>query len=177
MNFIIDGNLSHLANYDNLLKTVSDVYIQYATLFGTDTMSKIKLYIDNVANFEKANSGYTPMIIPIFNEYLFVKLGIPDFGDTAKIIYQFSHELAHYVFYSLMGFDKPFADYEEEVICTAFSLSMIKKKCKQDVFENYCNYVNSVEEEQYRDGYSLGIDYEFNLHNLKIRLKTKAMEY
>jgi len=177
MSYVIDGNLSNLSNFDNFLKTISDVYSQYVTLFGTDTMSKIKLYIDNVSNFREANSGYTPMIIPIFNEYLFIKLGISDFFDTAKIIYQLSHELAHYVFYSLMGFDKPFADYEEEVICTAFSLAMIKNNCKQDVFESFCNYVISHEEKQYRDGYLFGINQEFNLQNLKSRLKIKAMNY
>lgn len=123
-------------------------------------MTKIPLYIDNAT----AGSGYTPIITPIFGKYLCIKLGVPNFWDTERIIYQFAHELCHYVFYSLQGIDKPLADTREEMICSAMSLCILKDF--YDNIQRHIDHVNALENVGYRNGGILAERLNYNSRKL-----------
>lgn len=51
----------------------------------------------------RRGSGYTPITIPVLSRLVIIKLGIDNFLDVEKIIYQFSHELCHFIYYCLYG--------------------------------------------------------------------------
>lgn len=56
-------------------------------------------------------------------------MGINNCIDIEKIIYQFFHELCHFIYYCLLyGIDKQFADEKEETICI--------KSLKREVYRN-----------------------------------------
>lgn len=145
--FEINGNLGNILNYPNFEITICRIRSRFIELFGDDIMSSIPLYVDNATD---TMSGHTPIITPIFGKYLCIKLGLSDFRNTEQIIYQFSHELCHYVFYSLHGIDKPLADAGEEMICSAMSLCILKEFCNN--IHKYIDYVNSLENVGYRNG-------------------------
>lgn len=142
----INGNLDKIENYENFQNQIIKVYGKFYQLFGGEVMTKIPLYIDNAT----AGSGYTPIITPIFRKYLCIKLGLPNFWDTERIIFQFAHELCHYVFYSLQGIDKPLSDTREEMICSAMSLCILKDF--YDNIQRHIDYVNALEDVRYRTG-------------------------
>ena len=71
-------------------------------MFGKEIMDKHPLLIDNAT----CGSGYTPIITPVLGRYLIIKLNIKDFSNRERIIFQVSHELCHYVFYSYLGLKK-----------------------------------------------------------------------
>ena len=135
-------------------------------MFGIDLMSKYPLYIDNCNNLENSNCGYTPIITPVLKQILVIKLGIDDFGNFAKIVYQLSHELCHYIFYSIEGIGRDKASEVEEITCSAMSLIMLKKLCDNPTFEGYCNHVKSLLVPCYRDGYYLAEELEFKQENI-----------
>ena len=99
----INGNLSELKYYRVFQFTVSNVVGKFIDIFGSDLLNKQKFYVDNCYDNGTANCGYTPIITPILKEYLIIKLGIDDFRNVKKIIFQFAHELTHYVFFCLKG--------------------------------------------------------------------------
>ena len=80
-----------------------------------------------------------------------IKLGIDDFVNDEKIIFQFSHELCHFIYFCLYGIDKELADEKEEAICTAMSLCCLKYYGKE--LEQYTNYVQFLEREGYKNGF------------------------
>lgn len=142
----INSNLDEIENYGIFQSQIIKVFIKFYQLFGGDLMTKIPIYVDNATS----GSGHTPIITPIFGKYLCIKLGISDFIYTEQIVYQFSHELCHYVFYSLKGLNKPFADTREEMICSAMSLCILK-----DFYSNiqrHVEYVSRLENIGYRNG-------------------------
>ena len=132
---------------------------RFLKLFGEDIMSRIPLLVDNATEM----SGYTPIITPVLGKYLCIKLGISNFLWTDQIIYQFSHELCHYVFYAIQGIDKPFADEKEESICSAMSLCILKD-FYEDI-ERYINHVKGLENLGYRNGAAIAedVNYESSL--------------
>lgn len=159
----INGNLQNVNNYEifesALIKTF-DLYVQF---FGTEIMSRFDLYVDNVytGGGNDSNTGHTPIITPVLGKFLIIKLGILDFSNYACTIYQFAHELCHYVFYSLSGLDKKQADDKEESICCAMSLFAISQLCPERLSE-YENYTSNHEYYGYSAGYGVIQDFEYN---------------
>jgi len=124
-------------------------------------MNSIDLLIDNATE----GSGYTPIITPILGKYLIIKLGIKDNYEASQIFFESSHEFMHYVFYAIQGLDKEFADAEEEAICTAASLIIIKEFYPKELVY-WCGHVNS-KDEKYRKGVDIAKSVEFDFKKLK----------
>lgn len=167
--FEINGNLVNILNYSIFEVTICQVRNRFIALFGEDVMSRIPLYVDNATD---TMSGHTPIITPILGKYLCIKLNIANFLKTEQIIFQFAHELCHYVFYSLKGLDKPFADEYEESICTAMSLCILKdfgvniEQCNGDM-ESWVEYVSRLENAGYRNGAQVARSVDYNSESLK----------
>ena len=156
--FEINGNLAEIEKYKVFKLTLNHVYSRFYNAFGSELMSKQKFYVDNCT----ANCGHTPIITKVLKEFLIIKLGIDDFGNVAQTIFQFSHELTHFVFFCIKGLDKKHADDEEEKACTAMSLIMLKTFCDEETFSSYCEYVKKREYVGYREGYDLALSMEFS---------------
>lgn len=169
----INGNLSEIEHYINLQSTIIKTINEFTQLFGADLMSKYPFYVDNCSNQLNSNCGHTPIITPVFKQFLIIKLGVDNFSDTPKIIFQLAHELTHFVFYCMKGIDKKIADDQEEKICTAMSLIMLKIFCDHNIFNRYCDYVKTLEYVGYREGYDLASSLEFN----KIRLSELILNF
>lgn len=169
--FEINGNLANIINYPNFEITICQVRNLFFDLFGEEIMSSIPLYVDNATDIM---SGQTPIITPILGKYLCIKLDIDNFLKTEQIIFQFAHELCHYVFYSLKGLDKPFADEYEESVCTAMSLCILKnfgvniEQCNGDM-ESWVEYVSRLENTGYRNGAQVAKS--VNYDSIKLRDK------
>ena len=154
--FEINGNLCNILNYDNFQVTICKVRDRFVNLFGEEIMSRVPLLVDNATQM----SGNTPITTPVLGKFLCIKLGIINFLWTEKIIFQFSHELCHYIFYSLQGLNKPFADEKEESICTAMSLCILK-----DFYEDiqiHIDYVKGLEYAGYRNGAAIAEKVNYN---------------
>ena len=167
-NIEVNGNLSDIPNFNIFLTNISKVVFIFVQIFGKDIMEKIDLYIDNAINNTK--SGYTPIITPVLRKYLIIKLNIEDFSKEQQIVYQFSHELCHYVFYVLKGINKEIANTVEENICSAMSLIMIKMLFSQDVFEYWLNYVKGLTDKNYKGGYDIAKEVKFDINKLKQKI-------
>ena len=128
----INGNLddeqSGIANYQVFQKAVCATKSYFDEVFGLDCMNQISFYVDNAT----ADSGYTPISTPVLGKLVIIKLGIRSTDHEAKIAYQFAHELTHVVFRAYFGMDKPRATEDEEAICTAAALTVIKKMYPND---------------------------------------------
>lgn len=165
MNFEINGNLTDIPNYNNFKTNILTVYSIFYEHFGKEIMGKIELYIDNATE----NSGYTPIITPILKKHLIIKLGISNFSNSEQIVYQFSHELCHYVFYSILGLKKEFADKEEENICSAMSLVIMKR-----IFPNKLNFwkshISGLTNENYSGGLSIAESVNYDIEKLKTKI-------
>ena len=141
----INGNLGE--NLFVFKSTVISVYTLFVELFGKDLITKLPLFVDNATG----GSGYTPITIPVLSRLVIIKLGIDDFVNDEKIIFQFSHELCHFIYFCLYGIDKELADEKEEAICTAMSLCCLKYYGKE--LEQYTIYVQFLEREGYKNGF------------------------
>lgn len=167
--FEINGNLGYLLNYKNFENTICRVRNRFIELFGEEMMTKIPLYVDNATD---VMSGHTPIITPIFGKYLCIKLNIDNFLKSEQIIFQFAHELCHYVFFAIKGLDKSFAAEDEESVCTAMSLCLLKdfgvdiEQCN-GVVESWVEYVSRLENTGYRDGAQIAKSINYNLENLR----------
>lgn len=148
----INGNLSNpktgIANYQIFSQIISDVKNYFDMIFGIEQMNKILFYVDNAT----ANSGHTPIVTPVLGKLAIIKLGIAPGDWEPKIAFQFAHELTHVVFYTYLGMDKPKANDEEEMICTAASLIIIKQMYP----EQYVYFENDVKANSYV-GYRNGV--------------------
>lgn len=166
----INGNLSEegygLVNYGTFQLGIICVIELFLKTFGVNQMKQIDLYIDNATD----NSGYTPIITPVLKKYLIIKLGISKESDLATIVYQFAHELTHYIFYTYYGFNKPRATELEETVCTATSLIAIKNICPDD-FDRYCQHVSILANESYRNGLNLALEINFDLGLIKKKIE------
>lgn len=169
----ISGNLDDIQNgilnYEHFFTTVIEVHGRFIHYFGPEVMRKIPLLIDNGTSY----SGYTPIITPVWNTGLIIKLHITNGLDKPKIIYQLAHELTHYVFYSLLGLGKPRADIEEESYCSAASLLLINE-IAPDILPLWENHVGSLENQGYRKGLDVAREVEYDMNNLKKLILTKA---
>lgn len=165
MSIEINGNLYDIKNYKNFENNIMSVYSIFNDYFGMDIMNKIDLYVDNATE----NSGYTPIITPVFRKYLIIKLGITDFSKSEQIVFQFAHELCHYVFYSMLGLNKDFANREEENICSAMSLVVIKMLFP-DKFSFWKRYVSSLIDKNYHGGLEVAESVHYSLEQLKNKI-------
>lgn len=163
--FEVNGNLEDEKDFDIFLDSIVKTKEVFNNTFGIDVMSKIDLYVDNATEM----SGYTPITTVVLKKYIIIKLGIKDFSRVEQTIYQFAHELCHYVFYSLKGLDKPKADSEEENICSAMSLILIKILCP-DKIDGWVTYVNNLSNENYNKGGKIAMDCNFDINVLKDKI-------
>ena len=161
--FEINGNLADkengFANYDIFENTIVQVWAFFSQYFGVEIMNRIDLYIDNAT----CDSGYTPIITPVFKKFLIIKLAISDINDSGIIAFQFAHELMHYVFYSIFGIEKSKADNYEEAICTASSLIVLHKLFPNSFYMQN-EYVKNLANKGYRDGARVAesLNYDFS---------------
>jgi hypothetical protein len=169
----INGNLTDIDKYKVFSYAVGTVMGEFHKIFGQEIMTKYPLYIDNCNSIENSNCGYTPIITPVLKQILVIKLGVNDFGNIAMIIYQLAHELCHYVFYSIHGITRAKANEEEEIICTAMSLIILKILCEPHVFETYCNHVKALTVSYYRKGYYLAEELEFKIEGIVEKILEK----
>lgn len=98
-----------------------------------------------------------------------IKLGISNFRNSEQIVYQFSHELCHYVFYSILGLDKVFADKEEENICSAMSL-VIMKIIFPDSLIKWQRHIAKLSNENYHGGLEVAENINYDLGKLKNKI-------
>ena len=172
----INGNLadseSGMSNFNTFLHVVCRVKAAYDAAFGLSIMNKVKLYVDNATE----GSGYTPICTPVLEELVVIKLGIYPGDSEAKIAYQFVHELTHFVFYCLCGLNKAFADEEEEAICTAASLIMIKLLYPQ-YLSTYTKHVRGLSNNGYRKGANLATQLNYDINALKRIIEQKSSSY
>lgn len=159
----LNGNLQVIEDYNLFSKNIGQVFEIFAKCFGKEIMTKTDLYIDNATE----KSGYTPIITPVLEKYLIIKLGIDDFKDEERIVYQFSHELCHYVFFSLLGINKDLNNKNEESICSAMSLVIIKIIFSEEIFKYWCNNVSKLKEDYYQKGLEIAKNINFDLNELK----------
>lgn len=162
----INGNLydeqyglENIKDFEEVIISVKNLYDQ---LFGEEVMNKHSMYIDNAT----ADSGYTPIITVILRRYLIIKLSISSNNRKSKIAYQFGHELTHFVFYSYFGLDKPPANFDEEMICSAASLIVVKKLFPSDL-GMFKEHVNNLSQDCYRKGLEYAESIDYDLENLK----------
>lgn len=163
--FEVNGNLEDEKNFNIFLDSIVKTKEVFNNTFGLDVMSKIDLYVDNAIEM----SGYTPKTTVILKKYIIIKLGIKDFSRVEQTIYQFAHELCHYVFYSIKGLDKTKADSEEENICSAMSLILINILCP-DKIDGWVTYVNNLSNENYNKGGKIAMDCNFDINILKDKI-------
>lgn len=168
----LNNNLEGLKNYKYFSEIIYRVKIIYDEIFGLDIMNKYDLYIDNATE----NSGWAPIITPILKKYFIIKLAIYPNDVQSKIVFQFAHELTHFVFYSYFGIDKPRANDEEEIMCTAASLILIKMLFSKD-FEFWNEYTKSLEERKYRQGADYAEKIGYNLQELRDKISMFKYKY
>lgn len=165
MRFEVNGNLSKEDNFSLFMNYVTQTFGYFLETFGLDVMGKYELYIDNAT----AHSGPVPITTVVFGKFIIIKLGIKNFYSIEQIVFQFAHELCHYVFYSLMGLEKKLADNEEENICTAMSLIVVKHFFPKGI-DIHIKYVRNLKEEQYKYGADIAEEVNFDIKKLKNKI-------
>ena len=163
--FEVNGNLEDEKDFNIFLDNIMKTWKVFVKTFGSDIMLKIDLYVDNATE----KSGYTPITTVILKKYIIIKLGIKDFSNIEQVIYQFSHELCHYVFYSIKGLNKPKADINEENICSAMSLILINTLCP-DKIDKWLKYVNNLTNENYKNGGKIAMSCNWDINVLKSKI-------
>lgn len=162
--FEINGNLEEcdgLSNFPLFIKTICDVraYLMAHTL-GI-IQHDIDIYVDNGTK----NTGYVPIVTPIFGKFLIIKLGITGESLEGQIAYQFAHEYMHCIFYNKYGLYKPLADDREETICSATSL-IVLHDIYPAFFAGYNNRVKSLTNAAYRAGADLAAKVNYDIDRL-----------
>ena len=170
----INGNLddeqSGIKNYQDFQKVISAVKKYYDDTFGADIMKKVPFYVDNATG----GSGYTPISTPVLKTLVIIKLGIQSTDGEAKIAYQFAHELTHVVFRAYFGINKPKATDDEEAICTAAALIVVKEMYP----DHYADFEKSAMTASYI-GYQRGVPLaqEISYDMQKIRSHIESFTY
>lgn len=162
----INGNLSDkdngIANYSDFEEVICKVKEIYDGIFGIERMNQLDLFIDNATE----NSGWTPITTTVLGKYIIIKLNVKPSTSKSTIVFQFAHELTHFVFKVYYGIDKPNAGDLEETICTAASLMMVKELYPED-FNEKNNYVKDLRYIGYRHGAEHAKQLEYNFYKLK----------
>lgn len=160
--FEVNGNLEDEKDFDIFYDSIIRTWNVFNETFGTNVMSKIDLYVDNATE----KSGYTPITTVILKKYIIIKLGIKNFANVEQTIYQFAHELCHFVLHSITNLNKPRADAKEENICSAMSLILIKMLCP-DAIDSWVEYVDNLTNENYNQGGKIARECNFDINLLK----------
>lgn len=168
----INGNLVKLENYDIFKEYIGKTIKIFSSAFGSEIMGKYDLYIDNATQ----GSGHTPTINIVLGKYLIIKLGIKDFSNKEQIVFQFAHELCHYVFSSLQGLEITEADNEEENICTAMSLVAINEMFPEKI-NKWNDYISKGKEEKYNKGTQIAEEINFDIIKLKEKIYQKVNKF
>ena len=167
----INGNLDDkqtgLAKYQLFQKAVYATKTYFDEVFGASRMNQIYFYVDNAT----ADSGYTPISTPVLGKIVIIKLGIKPTDHEAKIAYQFAHELTHVVFRAYWGIDKPQATEDEEAICTAAALIVIKKMYPND-FTAFEQSAASHSYTGYQKGVSLAKKHSYDMAKLRALIES-----
>ena len=150
----------------NLKKTVCDIKSYFDKVFGVEQMNKIPFYVDNAIH----GSGHTPIVTVALDKIAIIKLNIWYNDTEAEVAYQFAHELTHVVFLAYFGMNKPHATDEEEIICTAAALIVIKNMYP-DYFDTY-EQVTSKKEAKYRNGVPLAKEISYEKKKIKYLIET-----
>lgn len=174
--FEFNGNLDDVEtgvpNYTDFITTIMTVKLKFHDYFGDEIMNRYPLMIDNGTK----RTGYTPVITPVWDRGLIMKLHIDNGSDMAKVVYQAAHEFTHYVFFSLAGLNKPRADFTEESYCSAASLIFIKEYTPA-MFELYKNYVAQLPNKDYKEGLNVAESVNYDMLALKELIIAKAKTY
>lgn len=166
----INGNLGNekngLTNFPLFVETVVLVKNLYDEIFGNELLNKILFFVDNATK----DSGYTPNITIVLNKFVIIKLNICSSSSRTKIIFQFSHELTHLIFYAYHGFDisnNELLKSKIEEICTASSLLAINK-----LFPNEIEFWEDVvkKDQIYRNGLFLAKEINYDYSKLKNKI-------
>lgn len=132
INRSLDNKVDGIKKYYEFEKTVCDIKSYFDKVFGVEQMNKIPFYVDNAIH----GSGHTPIVTVALDKIAIIKLNIWYNDTEAEVAYQFAHELTHVVFLAYFGMNKPHATDEEEIICTAAALIVIKNMYP-DYFDTY----------------------------------------
>ena len=163
--FEINGNLCDgeygISNINLFLKIIFEVKQFYLEKLVNIFSENIDLYIDNATK----DSGWTPVITPVFKKFLIIKLGISEESTEGQIAYQFAHEYMHYIYYCKYGLEKPSADAKEETICSAASL-IVLHELYPSYFKMMDTHVRNLENMAYRKGAELAEEVAYNLQEL-----------
>lgn len=160
----INGNLDEIQNYNIFSAMIGVTFQTFIETFGKEVMGKIDLYVDNATE----GSGYTPITTVILKKYIIIKLGISDFSKADQIIYQFAHELCHYVFCSLKGLDHKASNLEEN-ICSAMSLIMINK-IFPELINGWEEHVSGLKDDNYNKGVIIAKEVDYDIMKLKQKI-------
>ncbi len=166
----INGNLddsqSGISNYPIFQNAVSVTKQYYDRIFGIDIMNRVPFYVDNAT----ADSGYTPISTLVLERLVVIKLGIGANDIEAKVAYQFAHELTHVVFRAYFGINKPRVTDEEEAICSAAALTIVKM-FYPDNFEIFERNAASHSYVGYRNGVTLANDISYDMQKIKAKIE------
>ena len=167
----INGNLDDsqtgILNYQIFQNAVCVTKQYYDRIFGIDIMNRVPFYVDNAT----ADSGYTPISTLVLGRLVVIKLGIGANDIEAKVAYQFAHELTHVVFRSYFGINKPRATHEEEAICSAAALIIIKIFYPEH-FEKFEKSAASHSYVGYRNGVTLANEASYDMQKIKANIET-----
>ena len=156
-----------MSNYQIFRKVIHDTKDYFNEVFGVECLNKVPFSVDNAT----AGSGYTPISTPVLGKLVVIKLGIKPNDCEAQIVYQFAHELTHVVFRAYFGMNKPHATNEEEEICTATSLTVLKHMYPND-FNRYEQYTANLNNLGYRNGVPLAKEVSYDMEKIKSLIAT-----
>ena len=166
INRSLNNKLDGIKKYDEFEKTVCEIKAYFDTVFGVERMNKVLFYVDNAV----LGSGHTPIVTVALGKIAIIKLNIQCNDTEAEVAYQFAHELTHVVFRAYFGMNKPHATDEEETICTAAALTVIKNMYP-GYFDTY-EQVTSEKEAKYRNGVPLAREISYDMEKIKYLIAT-----
>lgn len=175
----INGNLASqkygLKNYLMFSDVICAIKDEFDYAFTSEIMNRIPFYVDNAISNSNVDfnsySGQTPISTPVLERIIVIKLNIHPTATEAEITFQFAHELTHVVFWDYFGFEKPFATDEEESICTAVSLIMIKK-LYPSFLEKYEQHIDNLSYVGYRNGLKVAQETSYDINKIRERIET-----
>lgn len=124
----------------------------------------LNILIDN----STANGLKTPYCSILYDNFLQVKLGIKSGKLIGETVFQFSHELMHCIYYSMMGLNFK-QEKRQENICTAASLIMLKTICPTELY-NYIQGLIKDNNELYKPGVNLAEEWNYDLKILRANI-------
>ena len=102
----------------------------------------------------------------MLNKIVVIKLGIKPDDYGAKVAYQFAHELTHVVFKAYFGINKPYAGEDEEMICTASALTVVKNIYPNELYR-FIKTASSSDNIGYQNGVPLADAISYDMEKIK----------